>query len=122
MDTASRSPAGSRTAPPPGVILVLGHPFVAAITCAGATLNAAAISWLTTCTVRPHTAEDRARNKQPMIIGQSLYGMLIGGIGAGGVALWFADQPLVAAIMFALAALTAGAGFIVRPRRTWAAS
>ena len=105
-----------------GVILGLGHPLIAAITGVGATLNAAAIAWLTTCTVRPHTAEDRARNKQPMIIGQSLYGMLIGGIGAGGVALWFAEQPLVAAIMFGLAILTAGAGFFVRPRRTWAVS
>ncbi len=101
------------------VVLVLGHPFIAGISAAGATLNAAAIAWVTTCTVRPHSAEDRARNKQPSIIGQTLYGMLIGGLGAGGIALWESNQPVAAALMLALAGVSAATGFVIRPKPSW---
>jgi len=101
------------------VVLVLGYPLVALVAALGATLNSAATAWLTTCTVRPHTPEERAKNKQPMIIGQSLFGMFVGGLGAGGVSLWVSDHRIAAAVLLAIATLAAGASFIVRPRRSW---
>jgi hypothetical protein len=69
--------------------------------------------------VRPHTAEERAKNKQPMIIGQTFFGMFVGGLGAGGIGLWVAGKPVPAVALLAVSALAAAAGFIVRPRRTW---
>ncbi|HLP03403.1 MAG TPA: hypothetical protein VK163_15360 [Opitutaceae bacterium] len=101
------------------VVLSMGHPFVAAVSAAGATLNAAAVAWLTSCTVRLHTAEERARNKQPMILAQTFYGMFVGGFGAGGVAAWVAGHPIAAVVLLIVGALGAAAGFIAQPRRTW---
>lgn len=101
------------------VVLGLGHPFIAAVSAAGATLNAAAIAWLTACTVRPHTADERARNKQPMIVGQTLFAMLVGGLGAGGIALWESGQPGIAAVLLAIAAITAAGSFVARPKPVW---
>lgn len=101
------------------IVLFLGYPFVALVAALGATLNSGATAWLTTCTVQPHTAEERAKNKQPMIIAQTFFGMIVGGLGAGGIGLWVAGKPVPAVALLAVSALAAAAGFIVRPRRTW---
>lgn len=101
------------------VVLILGYPLVALIAGLGATLNSGATAWLTTCTVRPHTPEERAKNKQPMIIGQTLFGMFVGGLGAGGIGLLVSGSPIAALVLLAIAALAAASSFIVRPRRTW---
>lgn len=101
------------------VVLVLGHPFIALVSALGATLNSAAVAWLTSCTVRPHTAEERARNKQPMILAQTFFGMFVGGFGAGGIGLWVAGHTIIGLVLLAFGALGAAAGFIAQPRRTW---
>lgn len=102
------------------VVLALGHPGLALITAAGATLNAGATAWLTACTVRPHTPEERARNKQPMVLPQTLFGLLVGGLGSGAVGLVVSGRTLAAVVLLALATLAACAGFLARPRRHWA--
>lgn len=101
------------------VVLCLGHPFVALVSALGATVNCAAVAWLTSCTVRHHSPEERARNKQPMIIAHTLYGMFVGGLGAGGVALWVSGHPVAALVLFALSLLGAAAALLAQPRKTW---
>lgn len=101
------------------IIVVLGHPVLGAVAAFGALLNATAIGWLTVCTVRSHTAEERARGKQPMIILQSLYGMLVGGLGAGAFGLAVAGQLVAAAILGGIALVAALLSFAKRPRKTW---
>ncbi len=101
------------------VVLILGYPVVALIAGLGATLNSAATAWLTTCTVRHHSLEERAKNKQPMIIGQTFFGMVVGGLGAGGIGLWEGGNPVASLLLLAVAALAAGSAFMVRPRRVW---
>ena len=101
------------------VVLIIGYPIVALVAGLGATINCAATAWLTTCTVRSHTQEERAKNKQPMIIGQTLFGMAVGGLGAAGIALWVSGSPNASLVALAVAALVASSAFIVRPRRTW---
>ncbi|MBK8476098.1 MAG: hypothetical protein IPL39_07220 [Opitutaceae bacterium] len=104
------------------VVLALGYPLVALVAAVGATLNSGASAWLTTCTVRPHTLEERAKNKQPMIIGQTLFGMAVGGLGAGGIGLWVSGSSIAATALIGFAALAAAAAFIVQPRQTWSAA
>ena len=98
---------------------LLHERFVALIAAIGGTLNAAALAWMGTCTVRPLSAEDRARQRQPKILGQYLFAMLLGGLGAGGVSAWSAGQEMIAAVLLAFALGTAGFAFMLRPR-PWA--
>lgn len=104
------------------IVLALGYPLVALVAAVGATINSGASAWLTTCTVRPHTLEERAKNKQPMIIGQTFFGMFVGGLGAGGIGLWVSGSSIAAAALIGFAALAAAAAFIIQPRRTWSAA
>lgn len=98
---------------------LLHERFVALIAAIGGTLNAAALAWTGACTVRPLSAEDRARQRQPKILGQYLFAMLLGGLGAGGVSAWSLGQEIIAAVLLAFALGTAGFAFTLRPR-PWA--
>jgi len=92
---------------------------LAALTAAGSILNAVALAWPGTCSVRPLSAEERARMRQPKIIKHYLFAILVGSLGSGAIAMLVAGQFVVAAILGALAVGCAAFAFTRRPR-PWA--
>ncbi|HLQ36708.1 MAG TPA: hypothetical protein VK348_02815, partial [Planctomycetota bacterium] len=102
------------------VVLALGAALPAAMVAVGAPVNAVALAWLGTCTSRPHTAEEKARNRPPrVVLWQTLLAMLLGGIGTGGVGACDAGQYAIGIGLFTVATMCACLLFLVRPRPPW---
>jgi hypothetical protein len=103
------------------VVLSLGSALAAALVAAGSTLNGLALAWLGVCTTRPFTAEERARNQQPMIFWQTLLALLIGCLGAGGVGICEAGNPATGLVVFGIGSWIACLLFLLEPKRPWLA-
>ncbi len=95
---------------------LLGESLVAVVAAIGGTLNAVALAWLGTCTVRPLSPEDRAQNRRPKVMSQYLFAMLVGGLGAAGVTLLAMDQRIAASALLAISLAGAASAFIARPK------
>lgn len=104
------------------VMLWQGKPSLAALVVVGAALLSLALGWLSTCTTPVLSAEDRARQKAPRLFGQSIVGMVIGGLATGGIGAIDGGAGLVGAVLFAVALAIAALLFLVRPRSAWAES
>lgn len=96
-------------------LVVMDAALQGAMVAVGGTVNAFAAGWLATCTTRVHTAEERARNRAPNIMWQSLVGMLIGGLGTAGVGMAVTEYAAIGWCLFGGATGIAALQFVASP-------
>jgi hypothetical protein len=78
------------------------------------------MGWLGTCTTPLLTADQRARARAPRLMGQTLFGMLVGALATGGVAFLDAGFALAGLAAFGGALLVAALALRFRPQPGWA--
>jgi len=98
------------------VLLWQRGPLLAAMTAVGTLGLSLGLGWLTTCTTPLLSAAERARQRPPRVFGQSVLGMLLGGLATGGIGAVDADAELIGGVLFAIALGSAALLFLVRPR------
>ena len=98
------------------VPLALGFPLSALMTVLATSALTPALAWFVACRVLPASAEQRARNGRPGILGPTLLAMLLGGMASGGIAASSAGQFAVGIVFYFGAVLGGAALFLVRPR------
>jgi len=100
------------------VIVAMGDPVTALLVAGEGLVLAYASAWLGVSTTRPHTAEERARNRPPRIAWQTFLAMALAGLGAGALGAVHADAWLAGSLMFALDVLLALLVLRIEPRRS----